>query len=749
MGKKRCQKYCWRCGSHVQFDVLGVVEDDPGLAPALVVVVPHVPVGLGVGRGPGGSPGTTGAGRWCGSARGRRSPGCPACGPPRPARRRRPARRSAGWTVKKSADVVAAVAQRRRVERQQPEAVDAQPLQVVEPLGEAPQVAAAVAAGVVEAPHEDLVEHRPLVPPRVVRPGRAIGAPAPPAGATGASSSGRESSRNSQRNGGVGRQPAAGQPGGRWCGPSDPMKETPCSTSTILRRPTAPSPCCQPRRRADQPARPSASGPSPSRLRARRDGCWSTCGASPASTVPASPRWSASLRAGRAEAADPSVWPCTTPSMVDAAPPAEGLDRLFPAASRARRRSGLAIERSLEPARARPTTSSSSPTGSPSSAAPATGHWETSPGGLVRAMLGTLRQPPRRVGGLVAARPTTRPRRSSTTASTSCPCALSRRRRTQGFYDGFANETLWPLYHDAIRASTFEPAWWETYVRVNERFAEAAAARGRARAPSCGCTTTTCSWCLPCSASCAPTCASASSCTSRSRPQELFMRLPWREEILRGPPRRRRRRLPAPGRGRELRAPCAAGCSTRRRRARLDPEGRPAGRTSAPSRSRSTWTSSTRSPARPRPSSTRGRSCATASAIADVGAARRRPPRLHEGHRRAPRGLPRRCSRSGELDRRGTASWCRSPCRPASRSSTTPTSVARSSSSWARSTASSAASATRPSTTCTRACRSTSSSPLYQAARRHARDAAARRHEPRGQGVRGQPHRRRRCAGAQ
>uniref|UniRef100_UPI00397A15FE trehalose-6-phosphate synthase n=1 Tax=Salmonella sp. SAL4434 TaxID=3159889 RepID=UPI00397A15FE len=44
-----------------------------------------------------------------------------------------------------------------------------------------------------------------------------------------------------------------------------------------------------------------------------------------------------------------------------------------------------------------------------------------------------------------------------------------------GFYDGFANDTLWPLYHDAIRAPTFEQEWWESYVLANERFAEAAA----------------------------------------------------------------------------------------------------------------------------------------------------------------------------------------------------------------------------------------------------------------------------------
>jgi hypothetical protein len=65
-------------------------------------------------------------------------------------------------------DVVAAVAQGRLVEGQQPEAVDAEPLQVVELVDEAPEVAGPVTAGVLEPPHEDLVEHRSLVPAMVV-----------------------------------------------------------------------------------------------------------------------------------------------------------------------------------------------------------------------------------------------------------------------------------------------------------------------------------------------------------------------------------------------------------------------------------------------------------------------------------------------------------------------------------------------------------------------------------------------------
>ena len=65
------------------------------------------------------------------------------------------------------ADVVAAVAQRRVVERRQPQAVDAEPLQVVELLGQPAQVTRAVGVGVVEGPDQHLVEDRALEPGRV------------------------------------------------------------------------------------------------------------------------------------------------------------------------------------------------------------------------------------------------------------------------------------------------------------------------------------------------------------------------------------------------------------------------------------------------------------------------------------------------------------------------------------------------------------------------------------------------------
>jgi trehalose 6-phosphate synthase len=43
------------------------------------------------------------------------------------------------------------------------------------------------------------------------------------------------------------------------------------------------------------------------------------------------------------------------------------------------------------------------------------------------------------------------------------------------YYEGFANSTLWPLYHDAVEPSEYHRRWWEAYQRVNRRFAEASA----------------------------------------------------------------------------------------------------------------------------------------------------------------------------------------------------------------------------------------------------------------------------------
>lgn len=39
------------------------------------------------------------------------------------------------------------------------------------------------------------------------------------------------------------------------------------------------------------------------------------------------------------------------------------------------------------------------------------------------------------------------------------------------YYEGFSNASLWPLYHDAIETPVYKRRWWDSYLRVNERFA--------------------------------------------------------------------------------------------------------------------------------------------------------------------------------------------------------------------------------------------------------------------------------------
>ncbi len=49
------------------------------------------------------------------------------------------------------------------------------------------------------------------------------------------------------------------------------------------------------------------------------------------------------------------------------------------------------------------------------------------------------------------------------------------REEFENYYEGFANSTIWPLYHDAVEQPIFHRRWWEAYQRINRRFAAAAA----------------------------------------------------------------------------------------------------------------------------------------------------------------------------------------------------------------------------------------------------------------------------------
>ena len=101
------------------------------------------------------------------------------------------------------------------------------------------------------------------------------------------------------------------------------------------------------------------------------------------------------------------------------------------------------------------------------------------------------------------------------------------------YYEGFSNDTLWPLYHDVLVAPTFERSWWHTYVAVNQRFAEETA-----RCAADGATV----WVQDYQLQLVP------AMLRELRPDltigfflhipfppvELFMQLPWRKEIVRG-----------------------------------------------------------------------------------------------------------------------------------------------------------------------------------------------------------------------
>src|SRR5436305_3273579 len=40
----------------------------------------------------------------------------------------------------------------------------------------------------------------------------------------------------------------------------------------------------------------------------------------------------------------------------------------------------------------------------------------------------------------------------------------------KGFYEGFSNAVLWPLFHDQTGACDFQPGFWYSYLEVNRKF---------------------------------------------------------------------------------------------------------------------------------------------------------------------------------------------------------------------------------------------------------------------------------------
>jgi len=99
--------------------------------------------------------------------------------------------------------------------------------------------------------------------------------------------------------------------------------------------------------------------------------------------------------------------------------------------------------------------------------------WETSPGGLVTALTPILREHPSTwIGWIGAAGEAPEPFVHNGTQQVAIPLS---REEVRAYYVGFANRTIWPLYHDAVRPPEFQRPWWHAYAAINRRFAEAAA----------------------------------------------------------------------------------------------------------------------------------------------------------------------------------------------------------------------------------------------------------------------------------
>lgn len=100
--------------------------------------------------------------------------------------------------------------------------------------------------------------------------------------------------------------------------------------------------------------------------------------------------------------------------------------------------------------------------------------WRTSPGGLVAALEPMMH----RVDGAWvgwAGMPDQQLAPFDADGIHLIPVALSAS-EIKEYYEGFSNDTIWPLYHDVIAPPQYHREWWEAYVSVNLRFAEAAAA---------------------------------------------------------------------------------------------------------------------------------------------------------------------------------------------------------------------------------------------------------------------------------
>jgi trehalose 6-phosphate synthase len=157
--------------------------------------------------------------------------------------------------------------------------------------------------------------------------------------------------------------------------------------------------------------------------------------------------------------------------------------------------------------------------------------WVAAPGGLASALTPIVREAGGAwIGWTGTAGTTIAPFRHASIAMV--PVPLSRQEVTD-YYEGFCNGTLWPLFHGAIREPEYHRAWWGAYAAVNERFADAVD-----RSAGRGATV----WVQDYHLLLLP------ALLRRRRPdlrigfflhvpfptEDLFVRLPWRQQVLEG-----------------------------------------------------------------------------------------------------------------------------------------------------------------------------------------------------------------------
>ena len=100
-------------------------------------------------------------------------------------------------------------------------------------------------------------------------------------------------------------------------------------------------------------------------------------------------------------------------------------------------------------------------------------HWTQSPGGLVTAMESVMTGRDAAWVGW-SGDPGDAPEPFDENGMHLHAVALSAQ-EVEDHYEGFSNETLWPLYHDVIVPPRYRRSWYEGYRKVNHRFAVAAA----------------------------------------------------------------------------------------------------------------------------------------------------------------------------------------------------------------------------------------------------------------------------------